>query len=126
MLHASAHSLLLSVPNEYLPVLDTLLPRHLVPVALPQQPYARNGWDPVPEHLARNLANITAHLKFDSALDKVLNEGLDVDELRRDIRWLTGEGPSGIESRHSFTEGAIKAAHYIKGGFSYPSQYDHD
>lgn len=118
MLHASAHSLLLSVPEEYVPILDTLLPRHLVPVALPQQAYSSSGenaWEPVPEHLAKHLANITANLTFDSALDKILNEGLQVDQLRRDIRWLTGEGPSGIESRHSFTEGAIKAAHYIKG-----------
>jgi hypothetical protein len=119
MLHASAHSLLLSVPEEYVPILDTLLPRQLVPVALPVQPYAattgENAWEPVPKRLAKNLANITESLKFDSKLDKVLNEGLEVDQLRRDIRWLTGEGPSGIESRHSFTEGAIKAAHYIKG-----------
>jgi hypothetical protein len=38
-----------------------------------------------------------------------------MDNVRKDVRWLTGEGPSGIESRHSFTSGAIKAAHWIKG-----------
>jgi hypothetical protein len=118
MLHASAHSLLLHVPSDFVPILDTLLPRHLVPVALPLSPYAAGGgdsaWEPVPEHLAKHLANITASLKFDPSLDKVLNESLDADQLRRDIRWLTGEGPSGIESRHSFTEGAVRAAHYIK------------
>lgn len=123
LIRASPWSLVLAVPAAYVPILDTLLPAHMVPVALPDDPYSYvqaadadgDAWEPVPKHLAENLANITASLSFDAHLDKVLNDGLDIDQLRRDVRWLTGEAPSGIESRHSFTEGAIKAAHFIKG-----------
>jgi hypothetical protein len=110
----------LHVPTSYLPILDTLLPAHLVPVALPTSPLPRPdsllaGFDAVPKHLVENLASITKHLEFDPTLSKVLNDGIQMDSIRRDVRWLTGEGPSGIESRHSFTAGAIKAAHWIKG-----------
>jgi hypothetical protein len=121
LIRQSDQSLLLHVPTAYLPILDTLLPAHLVPVALPFSPipYASSqpfdGYQGVPKHLVENLANITKHLEFDPTLSKVLNDGLQMDSIRRDVRWLTGEGPSGIESRHSFTAGAIKAAHWIKG-----------
>jgi len=116
LMHQSSQSLLLRVPASYLPILDTLLPAHLVPVALPTSPFpTAAGFESVPEHLVENLANITKHLEFDPVLSKVLNEGIQMDSIRRDVRWLTGEGPSGIESRHSFTAGAIKAAHWIKG-----------
>jgi len=121
LIRQSEHSLLLHVPTAYLPILDTLLPAHLVPVALPFSPILSSstqpfdGYKSVPRHLVENLANITKHLEFDPTLSKVLNDGLQMDDIRRNVRWLTGEGPSGIESRHSFTAGAIKAAHWIKG-----------
>jgi hypothetical protein len=114
LIHQSPSSLLLHVPPSYVPILDTLLPPQLVPVALPQKPLAA-GWDPVPEHLVKHLANITAHLSFSPELDRIVSKGIVLDDIRRNVRWLTGEAPSGIESRHSFTEGAIKAAHWIKG-----------
>lgn len=116
-------SLLLHVPDAYVPILDTLLPPHLVPVALPRQPLPlranieAEAWEPVPRHFAEHLGNLTKHLRFDPVLGEVLNEGIQMDKIRRDVRWLTGEAPSGIESRHSFTPGAIKAAHWIKGVF---------
>lgn len=118
LLRQSDTSLLLLVPPSHLAILDTLLPAHLVPVALPVNPLPMlAGWESVPKHLVQNLANITKHLQFDPVLSKVLNEGIQMDNVRKDVRWLTGEGPSGIESRHSFTSGAVKAAHWIKGGF---------
>ncbi|KAK1924197.1 putative aminopeptidase [Papiliotrema laurentii] len=127
LLHANSKTMLLHVSSTLLPILDTLLPPHLVPVALPLSPLPRalddtsapgsmattNEWKTVPPHYARHLGNITRSLKFDAGLDKVLNE-LNHDQVRRNVRWLTGEGPSGITSRHSFTPGAIKAAHWLK------------
>jgi hypothetical protein len=69
----------------------------------------------VPDHLVKHLAEITANLSFSPALDRILSDGIVMDDIRRNVRWLTGEAPSGIVSRHSFTEGALKAANWIKG-----------
>ncbi|OCF38330.1 aminopeptidase [Kwoniella heveanensis CBS 569] len=127
LLHQSASSLLLHVPSAYLPMIDTFLPSHLVPVALPSKPFpssqsasistsvtAQEGWEPVPTKFAKNLANITKHLEFSPEIDRIVSDGIELNQIRRDVRWLTGEAPSGIQSRHSFTPGAVKAAHWIK------------
>ncbi|KAK6910093.1 aminopeptidase [Kwoniella mangroviensis CBS 8886] len=116
LLHQTPTSLLLHVPRSYLSMIDTFLPSHLVPVALPSQPLPAlaNGWEPVPSQFARHLANVTKHLRFSPEIDKIVSEGIELNQIRRDVRWLTGEAPSGIVSRHSFTPGAIKAAHWIK------------
>lgn len=126
LVHSSIDSMILHVPSSVLPIIDTLLPAHLVPVAIPLSPLpirqvqSESGdaqtldWKTVPEHYAKHLANLTSSLKFDPALDSVLSL-LDHDQVRRNVRWLTGEAPSGIASRHSFTEGAIKAGHWLKG-----------
>jgi hypothetical protein len=126
-LGSDENSMLMYVPNRFIPVLDTLLASHLVPVVIPIDPQVlpaasvqhqaqssfAYGVDP---KLAEHLANITEHLVFDPALDKTVRE-IDLDIVRRNVRWLTGEAPSGIESRHSFTSGAVKAAHHIKGTY---------
>ncbi|ORY34027.1 putative aminopeptidase [Naematelia encephala] len=113
-LHSTPDSFIFHVPSHLMSHLDTFLPSHLVPVALPISPLPANSWDPVPDKYAKHLANLTDHLKFDPVIDRIVSEGLKLDELRRNIRWLTGEAPSGIESRHSFTPGAIKAANFLK------------
>ncbi|WWC62168.1 uncharacterized protein I303_104761 [Kwoniella dejecticola CBS 10117] len=118
LLHQNPTSLLLHVPHAYLPTIDTFLPSHLVPVALPSEPLPAMslaaGWEPVPAQSAKHLANITQHLRFSPQIDKIVSDGIELNQIRRDVRYLTGEAPSGIESRHSFTPGAIKAAHWIK------------
>ncbi|WVQ80769.1 hypothetical protein IAT38_002874 [Cryptococcus sp. DSM 104549] len=117
-LHQTRASLLLHVPSSYLAIIDTLLPHNLVPVALPVSPLpvslSDNMWEPVPADAVKLLANLTKHLKFSPEVDRIVSEGIELNQIRRDVRWLTGEAPSGIESRHSFTEGAVKAAHWIK------------
>lgn len=120
LIKQSESSLLLHVPNAMVPILDTLLPAHLVPVALPHKPFpavTTTEWAAVPRHLAEHLGNLTKHLRFDPLLGQVLDSGIQMNNIRKDVRWLTGEGPSGIESRHSFTAGAIKASNWIKGRF---------
>lgn len=124
LLHQTEHSLLLHVPLSYMPIIDTLLPSHLVPVAVPTTPLpatfvsssaeAENMWEPVQHHFVKNLRNLTANLKFSPEIDRIVSEGIELNAIRRDVRWLTGEAPSGIESRHSFTEGAVKAANWLK------------
>ncbi|RXK34926.1 hypothetical protein M231_07831 [Tremella mesenterica] len=113
LLHRSSNSLLLQVPSDQLGILDTLLPAHLVPVALPQEPLP-TLWPGVGSRFASNLANLTKTLKFDPTLDAVLNEGIQLNAVRRNVRWLTGEAPSGWKSRHAFTQGAHEAAKWIK------------
>lgn len=118
LIRQSKSSLLLHVPDALVPILDTLLPPHLVPVALPLKPFpsvTTTEFASVPRHLAEHLGNLTKHLRFDPLLGQILDSGILMNDIRKDVRWLTGEGPSGIESRHSFTAGAIKAAHWIQG-----------
>ena len=126
LIHMGPRSLLIHVPSVMLSVIDTLLPSHLVPVALPNRPLPRslasNAQDEtdkwgVPTRLAKHLENITSNLTFDPHLDAILNT-ISLDTVRRHVRWLTGEAPSGIETRHSFTIGAVRAAHYIKSASS--------
>lgn len=119
LVHRTEYSLLVNVPSSFLPIFDTLLPSHLVPVALPiaPLPISVSGWQSVPEKFAKHLANITEHLSFSPELDRILSEGISLNQIRRDVRWLTGEAPSGIESRHSFTSGAVKAAQWISCEF---------
>lgn len=120
LIRQSKSSLLLHVPDSLVPILDTLLPPHLVPVALPIKPFpsiTTTEFASVPRHLAEHLGNLTKHLRFDPLLGQILDSGIQMNDIRKDVRWLTGEGPSGIESRHSFTAGAVKAAHWIKGEF---------
>lgn len=125
LIRQSNSSLLLHVPESMVPILDTLLPAHLVPVALPLKPFppvTTTEFASVPRHLAEHLGNLTKHLRFDPLLGQILDSGIQMNDIRKDVRWLTGEGPSGIESRHSFTAGAIKAAHWIKGTSSPPQR----
>ena len=114
LLHQSSQSLLIHVPSSYLPIIDTLLPNHMVPVSLPPIEDAA-PWKAVPQPYVDYLANITKHLEFVPEMDRVLNDGIEWDAIRRNVRWLTGEAPSGIVSRHSFTDGCLKAAEWIKG-----------
>jgi hypothetical protein len=137
---SNSHIIALPGMRHFAGIIDTVLPPHLVPVALPRMSMAEawqhrgktfigetdeeKAWEgkrpstfavPVPQVRADYLRNIAEGLKFDGKLNKVIEEGLDAEQLRRDVRWLTGEAPSGWESRHSFTQGARDAAAWIKG-----------
>ena len=114
LLVASPWSYLIHVPDSFLPIIDTFLPPHLVAVALPFMTSTRTSFIPVPSHLAENLGNITANLQFSPQLDRIITEGIKLDDIRRNVRYLTGEAPSGIETRHSFTDGALQASRWIK------------
>ncbi|KAG8979322.1 hypothetical protein FRB94_011718 [Tulasnella sp. JGI-2019a] len=110
LLHLSATSALMSIPNSLLPVLDLALPKYVVPVALPTTPLEKYPVDP---RAAKRLASITANLRFDPSIASIISE-LQYMEMKRDIRYLTGEAGSGILSRHSFSTGALMAANWIQ------------
>ncbi|KIJ43827.1 hypothetical protein M422DRAFT_169216 [Sphaerobolus stellatus SS14] len=106
-------SALLTVPESVLPVIDTLLPRFLVPVVLP----ASYSVVPVPDEAVKRVQGWLDSLNFNPDV-AALVEHLSVDAMRSDIRYLTGEDESsGIISRSSFSEGARQAAEWIKGKF---------
>jgi hypothetical protein len=114
LIHASDSGMFLSVPRAVLPLIDTFLPRHLVPVGV--APSAVPLAYDVPEHYAKHLAEVTRALRFDPDIATVVNT-ISAASILKDVRYLTGED-SDIVSRHSFTEGARVAAKWIKGGYN--------
>lgn len=113
LLYGSESMMLISIDSYMVSSFSSYLPPHLVLVRLPSRPVALE-WEKVPEHQVAFLADLTKNLTFDARIDTLV-ESLDEDEIRHDVRWLTGEGSSGILSRHSFTEGAHRAATWIFG-----------
>lgn len=107
----SESGLFISVPKPILPLIDTFLPPHLVAVGVAPTPVPLSY--EVPEHYAKNLADITKNLKFDVKIASAVGS-IQADEIKKDVRYLTGED-SDIVSRHSFTQGARVAAKWIKG-----------
>lgn len=54
-------------------------------------------------------------LQFSSTINQLVDASLRVDQLQKDVTWLTGEEAlSPIYSRHSVSEGARDAAQYIQ------------
>lgn len=114
LLYMDLNSIICYVPEAVLPLIDTFIPHHLVAVALPPISSTTAGYEAVPDHLVQRLANITANLHFSPQLDRIITEGIKLDDIRRNVRWLTGEGPSRIDSRHSFAPDAAIVAKWIK------------
>lgn len=105
-------SALISVPASRLPLLDTYLPRFAVPTILPSKPLQNI---PIDTHAVKRLQHILSKLQFNPTIAAAVS-ALNIDAMRKDIRWLTGENEeSGILSRHSFTSGARVAADWIQG-----------
>jgi hypothetical protein len=79
---------------------------------LPQKPIL-----PVPEPAILRVRDILASLRFNPLVAKIVSN-ISVPQIKNDIRFLTGEdGKSGIESRHSFSSGALVAAEWLKVRF---------
>lgn len=118
LVHASESGLYLSVPSSILPVLDTLLPAQLTPVAFPLSPLAvpttsGNRWG-VPEAKAAHLVSITEHLQFNPKLAAIASS-ISAKDILEDVQYLTGEREdSDIESRHSFHPDILKAHVWVR------------
>lgn len=92
-------------------VVDTLLPPFWRSILLPENPV---------QHVAANsdsvevVRNILSQVKFDPVVASIVNN-ISLAQIKNDIRFLTGEDKqSGIESRHSFSSGALVAALWLK------------
>lgn len=73
---------------------------------------------PVPPPAVERVREILGKVKFDPWIASIVNN-ISIPQMRNDIRFLTGEdGKSGIESRHSFSDGILVAAEWIKDRIS--------
>ncbi|KAG8903483.1 hypothetical protein FRB99_003226 [Tulasnella sp. 403] len=111
-LYLSSSSALIAIPKSQLPSIDTILPRFVVPIALPSSPLLNV---PIDTHAIKRIRSLLTNLKFNPSISSILS-GLNTESMYKDIRWLTGEAESSdIVSRHSFSSGARVAADWIQG-----------
>jgi hypothetical protein len=105
---------LIAVEPSLAPNIEALLPRYWKPYVLPKQPAS---YLPVPKPAIEHVRNLLETVRFDPVVSSLVN-GISLNQMRDDIRWLTGEdGKSGIISRHSFAEGSRVAASWLKERF---------
>lgn len=95
-------------------VLSSRLPRFWKASPIPASPVS---YFPVPDTAIERVRDILVSLRFDALVAGIVN-GISVEQMRRDIRYLTNEdGTSGIQSRHSFHHGSRIAAEWLKTQF---------
>lgn len=96
---AQIRSLLATLPPQWKGRLLSSSPEPFVPVSRPA---------------VERVREILAKVRFDPGVASIVNN-ISIPQMRNDIRFLTGEdGKSGIESRHSFSDGILVAAEWIK------------
>lgn len=94
--------------------IDTFLPPYWKSMILPDEPAP---FVPVPSPAVERVKDILAQVKFDPIIASVVNN-ISVPQMQADIRYLTGEDPtSSIISRHSFSDGILIAAGWLKERF---------
>ena len=109
--YRSATAALVSVTAEHARIIDTLLPPFWKSTILPVTPVS---YIPVPPSALKRVNEILSTLEFDSVVASLVN-ALSIPQIKKDIRFLTGEDKSsGILSRHSFSNGALTAANWLK------------
>ena len=112
ILHHTSTSALLALSPARVRDLSLILPPTWRIYVLPSTPIL-----PVPEPAIARVRDILATLKFNPEVAKVVSN-ISLPQIQNDIRFLTGEdGKSGIESRHSFSSGAVVAAEWLKTRF---------
>lgn len=112
ILHDTTTSALLALSPARVRDLSLVLPPTWRIYVLPPKPIL-----PVPEPAILRVRDILAALRFNPQVAKIVSN-ISVPQIQNDIRFLTGEdGKSGIESRHSFSSGALVAAEWLKVRF---------
>jgi hypothetical protein len=111
VLHRTSTTALLSVPPRIALSLSNLLPRFYKATPLPDSPIP---YLPVPAPAIDHLKYLLSTLKFEPAVASIVSN-ISATQMKHDIRFLTGEdGMSGIVSRHSFADGSLVAARWLK------------
>lgn len=91
---------------------------HLAPfwkaIRIPEEPLAVV---PVPPASVERVRQLLDTVKYDPVVESLV-ETLSIPKMKDDIRYLTGEDPeSPIVSRHSFSDGVLVAAQWLKDRF---------
>ena len=114
LLHRTGDSALVSVDAQTALSLDLHLPRAWKASPLPTEPVS---FIPVPPKAVDRVKDILTGIKFDPDVAAIVNN-ISIEQLRADVRYLTGESPSSeIVSRHSFSQGVHIAAKWLKNNF---------
>ncbi|KAH9837824.1 uncharacterized protein C8Q71DRAFT_563136 [Rhodofomes roseus] len=107
-------SMVVSVAPEVAHTLDTCLPRFWKSSPIPTKPVP---YVPISSAATQRVMDIAASVKFDPVVASIVGN-ISVPQLRKDVRYLSGEDPSsGILSRHAFSKGALQAAAWLKEQF---------
>lgn len=113
VLHTDNTSALVALPPFYAHRLSFILPSTWRLYALPATPVPLV---PVPDAAVARVRALLDNLKFDPVVSRIVSN-ISLAQAKNDVRWLTGEDGSGIESRHSFSQGARDAAEWLKVRF---------
>lgn len=114
LLGRSRSSAVFSVSSELVRTVELGLPAFWDALPLPDSPVT---FIPVPSSSIERVRGLLFGLKFDPVVASIVNN-ISVAQLRRDVRYLSGEDPSSpILTRHSFSEGALVAADWLKEQF---------
>lgn len=110
-LHYTGVDAIISVPPHLVPHIDKALPRSFRAYAIPAEPLSIT---PVPDEAIDRIKGWLKDLVFNEDIASIASD-ISVSQMRNDIRYLTGEDLSSpILSRHSFSEGARIASHWLR------------
>jgi hypothetical protein len=113
-LHHTSTSALLALSPAHTRQLSLVLPPTWRIYVLSAKPYP---FPAVPEPAIARVRDILNSLRFDPDVARIVSN-ISLPQARNDIRFLTGEdGRSGIQSRHSFSDGSRFAAQWLKVRF---------
>jgi hypothetical protein len=114
VLYRTPTTALLSLPPAKALSLSAFLPPFYKSIPLPSYPVP---YVPVPASAIERVKYLLSALKFNPDVASVVSN-ISIPQMKQDIRFLTGEDESSdIISRHSFTEGSIIAANWLKEQF---------
>jgi hypothetical protein len=117
VLWQSSHGAIMSIPNEAVSTLDTMLPRLWEAVLIPSRPLPKPTLIEDESESDKRLRKILSKIYFNPDVSSVLSS-ISVAQMGFDVRYLTGEASdSSIVSRHSFSDGARVAAGWLKSKF---------
>ncbi len=114
VVHLEQSGALLSLNDWTLRSIERALPRYWTSSVFPTSPLPLI---PVPRPSKERLRKVLPSIRYNHVVAAIVN-GISVYHLKKDIQYLTGEDPSSdILSRHSFSEGAIRAAKWLQTRF---------